>query len=305
MRIVSLLPSATEIVCALGAQSQLVGVSHSCDYPASVVQLPRVTSTRVPYQKSSIVIDDFVRDHLESNSALYDLNIEALASLRPDVLVSQALCDVCAVASGDVLDAITALAHEPKVVDLNPHTLDDVLGDIAQVSDSIGRQSEARELLSDLRRRRADVNAVSRQFPSASLPRVAFVEWLIPPFNGGHWNPELVAEAGGLDILGCAGEPSRTLSVAEIQSAQPEVLFFAACGFDIDRTLVDIELMQQSGEWRDLLESCAVYVADGDKFFARPGPRLIDGLEILAHALHPDKFREPADPAIRVMPLSG
>lgn len=304
MRIVSLLPSATEIVGALGAQADLVGISHSCDYPRSVVELPRVTSTRVPYQKSSIVIDDFVREHLENNAALYDLDTLALETLRPDVLVSQALCDVCAVATGDVLEAIGALTKVPKLVDLNPNTLDDVLHDIGNVASSIGRESEGRKLLAELARRRSEVNRVSAAISLENRPRVAFVEWLIPPFNGGHWNPELVEEAGGLDILGSPGEPSRTLTVAEIKASKPDVLFFAACGFDVDRTVVDIQLLGQSEDWRELLEACAVFVADGDSFFARPGPRLIDGLEILAHAMHPAKFAEPAQPALRItMPL--
>lgn len=290
MNIVTLLPSASEIVASLGAADSIVGVSHSCDFPEAVNGLPRVTSTHVPYENSSREIDEFVRTHLEDNHALYDLDVDALARLSPDVIVSQALCDVCAVATGDVLKALAALETRPQLVDLNPNTLDDVFADILRVGTAIGRRAEAHELLAGLSSRRERVAERSRSIAPADRPRVAFLEWLIPPFYGGHWNPELVELAGGIDVLGRAGEPSRTIDFADLHASRPDCIFIAACGFDKARSLDDLVLLNDDPAWRFLLESrqCKVLLANGDAYFARPGPRLIDGLEMLAHALHPN-----------------
>ena len=285
MNVVSLLPSATEIVRALGCEDRLVGVSHSCN----VEGVPRVTSTRVPYREDSRTIDNFVRDHLTGHQALYDLDIGKLESIAPDVVVSQALCDVCAVSTGDVREAIDSLPSNPLLVDLEPNTLDDVLADILRVGRALGVETGAVRLEAELRRRQRAVAYRSAVIPEHRRPRVAFLEWLIPPFNGGHWNPELVEIAGGINLFGDAGQPSTTLDWSTIRDAAADVLFIACCGFLADRSLEDVKEISDMREWKSLpaVRNGRVYIADGD-FFSCPGPGLIDGLEQLAHALHPD-----------------
>ncbi|MEM7433113.1 MAG: cobalamin-binding protein [Pseudomonadota bacterium] len=304
MRIATLLPSATEIVCALGLGDQLVGVSQSCDYPDWVSRLPRLTSTRVPSDVDSESIDAYVRDSLDDHDALYDLDMAALTAARPDVIVSQALCDVCAVATGDVEAAVCGLPGNPTLIDLTPNTLDDVFDDIRRVGDTLNATREANELVTHLAQRRERVAAVSESIEDTNKPRVAFVEWLIPPFNGGHWNPELVRLAGGKNLLGTAGDASTTLSWPMIVDLQPEVLFIACCGFDVQRTLQDVELMQQEPFWNQIpaVRHGRVYVSDGNAFFSCPSPRLIDGLEIMAHAFHPELYAAPANPATVIQP---
>lgn len=294
MRVVTLLPSATEIVCALGAEDNLVGVSHSCDHPASVRKLPRLTSTHVPYTESSDVIDTYVREHLTGHEALYDLDVDGLKQAAPDVVVSQALCDVCAVATGDVLDAIHSLPSKPTLVDLEPNTLDEVLDDIRRVGSALNAAGAAAEVVSGLQRRREGVAERTATIPEVDRPRVAFLEWLIPPFNGGHWNPELVEIAGGIDLLGAPGKPSSTQDWQTIVEAQPDVIFIACCGFDTDRALKDVAEISQTDAWQRLpaARDGLIFVTDGD-YFSCPGPRLIDGLEIIAHALHPDVHPAP------------
>lgn len=289
VRIATLLPSATEIVSALGLGEQLVGVSHSCSFPASVSGLPRLTSTRVPYQADSETIDTFVRTHLEGNEALYDLDLKKLADARPDVVISQALCDVCAVATGDVTDAICSLPGAPELIDLTPNTLDDVLDDIRRVGLALDAGCNAETLLDELEARRDAVSRRAAGIAEQDRHRVAFLEWLMPPFNGGHWNPELVTLAGAVDLLGAAGRPSSTLEWQQVVDADPDVLFIAGCGFPVERMMLDIEQVADGRPWRNLraVGDGRVFVADGD-FYSCPGPRLLDGLEIMAHALYPD-----------------
>ena len=289
MRIATLLPSATEIVCALGLRDQLVGVSHSCDFPGDVAELPRLTHTHVPYERSSREIDDYVRDHLGDHTALYELDMATLEAVKPDVIVSQALCDVCAVATGDVEDAIGSLPGPPQLVDLNPNTLDDVLDDCSRVGEQTGATAAANELCAALRGRRDSVRERTAAIPMNDRPRLTFLEWLVPPFCGGHWNPELVELAGAIDLLGRPGKPSTTISWSQVAACEPEALLVACCGFDTQRSIDDIALLTEENVWEQLPAATRanVYVADGDDYFARPGPRLIDGLEILAHALHP------------------
>lgn len=300
MRVVTLLPSATEIVCALGREADLVGVSHSCDFPASVQVLPRMTSTHVPYTESSDVIDAYVRDHLSGHEALYDLDVAKLEKAAPDVVVSQALCDVCAVATGDVKGAVCGLPSGPELVDLEPNTLAEVLDDIVRVGAAIGADAEASEVVDCLKARRDEIADRTASIPQDERPRVAFLEWLIPPFNGGHWNPELVDLAGGIDLLGAKGQPSSTQDWERIIEARPDVIFIACCGLDTQRTLEDVEQVRNTDAWQSLpaTRGGRVFVADGD-YFSCPGPRLLDGLEIIAHALHPDRHPAPTVGAAR------
>ena len=295
MRIVTLLPSATEIVCALGLEDHLVGVSHSCNFPTRVLNLPVMTSTHVPYTESSEAIDSYVREHLSGHEALYDLDMDRLRDARPDVVVSQALCDVCAVATGDVLEAIHSLPSTPILIDLEPNTLADVLDDILRVGQQLDAGECAERLVADLRSRRDSIAARTATIPISERPRVAFLEWLYPPFNGGHWNPELVELAGGIDLLGTPGKPSSTQKWESIVEAEPDVLFIACCGFRIERALEDVQKISQTDAWQRLpaVKNGRVYVTDGNAYFSSPGPRLIDGLEIMAHALHPQLHVRP------------
>ena len=289
MRIVTLLPSATEIVCALGLRDQLVGVSHSCNYPEDVADLPVMTSTHVPHEKSSGEIDQYVREHLTGHEALYDLDLDALRKAAPDVIVSQTLCDVCAVSTGDVLAALRDLPSQPQLVDLEPNTLDDVFNDILNVGEILGVPDRARDLVESLTTRRATAAKRTAAIPRDQRPRVAFLEWLDPPFNGGHWNPELVSLAGGIDLLGAPGKPSSTQNWDEIIAEAPDVLYIACCGFRVDRALEDITVVSQRPEWSQMpaVRNDQVYVTDGNAWFSCPGPRLLDGMEVMAHALHP------------------
>ncbi len=289
MRIVSLLPSATEIVCALGLEKSLVGVTHECDYPPAVRSLPKVTRTLIPHDASSREIDALVREQLRSQQALYSLDMATLERLEPDLLVTQALCDVCAVAEAEVSAAACALPGQPRVINLEPMSLEDVFDTLLLVGEAAGCADCAREVVERLEARVATVRERTEAIPREARPRVAFLEWLDPLFNGGHWNPALVELAGGIDVLGNADQPSRTLAWDEVLRADPDVVFISCCGFSAERALQDLPVLERQPGWEALpaVRAGRVYVTDGNAYFSRPGPRLVDGLEILAHALHP------------------
>ncbi|VTU02498.1 abc transporter substrate-binding protein : ABC-type Fe3+-hydroxamate transport system, periplasmic component OS=Chloracidobacterium thermophilum (strain B) GN=Cabther_B0043 PE=4 SV=1: Peripla_BP_2 [Gemmataceae bacterium] len=288
MRIVSLLPSATEIVCELGLGNALVGVTHECDHPPFVADLPKVTRTLIPHDAGSRDIDALVRERLKSQRALYTLDLPTLERLAPTLVVTQALCDVCAVAEAEVTAAACSLPGRPRVVNLEPMSLEDVLDTLRVVGRAAGVVGRGEAVVPDLRRRVGEVAARSDRV--AARPRVVLLEWLDPPFSCGHWSPELVRLAGGDEVIGRAGHPSRTLSWEEVVAARPDVVFVACCGFSLDRTLVDVPGLAARPGWADLpaVRAGRVFVTDGNAYFSRPGPRLVDSLEILAHALHPD-----------------
>ena len=295
-RIVSLLPSATEIVCALGLESRLVGVTHECDHPPAVRDLPKVTHTLIPVDASSAEIDALVRERLTKSRALYTLNLPVLESLRPDLIVTQALCDVCAVAEEEVRAAACRLPGQPAIVNLEPLTLADVFEAIRQVADAAGVGGHAHDVVAALHARVDAVVARAAARPGPP-PRVALLEWLDPPFSCGHWNPELVRLAGGIEVLGHEGQPSRTLRWDNVIASRPDVVVVACCGFDIDRTMQDVAGLADVDGWNELpaVRAGRVFVVDGSQYFSRPGPRLVDSLELLAHAI---------DPAIHPLPPS-
>ena len=302
MRIVSLLPSATEIVCLLGLRKQLVGVTHECDYPVDVAGLPKVTRTLIPHDAASGEIDALVRERLATQKALYSLDMPVLERLRPDLIVTQALCDVCAVADEEVRAAACALPGQPRVVNLEPMCLREVFDCITLVGEAAGCPDEAARQVASLQER---VAAVARRSEGlAHRPSVVLLEWIDPPFGCGHWSPELVRLAGGVEQVGLEGQPSRTTAWSDIVAADPEVLFVACCGFGVDRTLEDVPLLTSYPGWSSLrcVRSGEVYVVDGSAYFSRPGPRLVDSLEILAHTLHPAIHPLPSNlaPALRV-----
>jgi iron complex transport system substrate-binding protein len=290
MRIVSLLPSATEIVCQLGLLDSLVGVTHECDYPEGVADLPKVTRTRIPRDASSRQIDDIVRASLQTQPSLYWLDVELFKQLRPDLVVTQTLCEVCAVPEAEVSTAVGCLPRPPRVVDLRPTCLADLFGSIRQVAAATATERRAEEEIHTLQAR---IRAVADCCAGvASRPRVVLLEWLDPLFSCGHWNPELVWLAGGREMIGVQGQPSRKVQWQEVIDAQPEVLVVACCGLTIERTLGELPVLQSNARWQELpcMRDGRVYVADGSTYFNRPGPRLVDSLEILAHAVHPDVF---------------
>ena len=291
MRIVSLLPSATEIICALGLEDALVGVTHECDYPPSVRRLPKVTNTLIPHDASSGTIDALVRDRLATGNALYTLDLPVLERLRPDLLVTQALCDVCAVAEVEVQAAACSLPGQPRVVNLEPETLEEVFESIAMVGEAVGREAQARDVIGTLRAR---VRAVAdRVEGSGERPRVVVLEWLDPLFTCGHWTPELVSMAGGTEVLARGGERSRTMTLDELLAAAPDVLVVACCGFDVERTLLDMPVFLALPGVSELpaVRTGRVHLIDGNAYLSRPGPRLVDSLEILAEFFTPSSLQ--------------
>jgi iron complex transport system substrate-binding protein len=288
MRIVSLLPSATEIVCALGRGPELVGITHSCDDPAGATALPRVTRTAVPVAGESRAIDAFVRAAARSGGPLYHVDEALVRALAPDLIVTQGLCAVCAVDERSAFGLAREIGRNVRALSLTPHGLESTFGAISALGDAIGAATEADALVASLRARVARVAA--RTARVADRPRVAYLEWLDPPFSCGHWGPELVRLAGGDEVVGREGAVSRTLDWREISQAAPEFVLVACCGFDIARTERDLAALAHDPHWRALpaVLRGRVAIADGHSFFSRPGPGLVDSLELLAHALHPE-----------------
>jgi iron complex transport system substrate-binding protein len=294
MRIVSLLPSATEIVCELGLRDQLVGVTHECDHPASVKALPKVTKTLIPTDASSREIDALVRDRLGEQSALYTLDLAMLERVAPDLIVTQALCDVCAVAENEVKNAACRLPGDPPVVNLEPETMGEVLDCIRQVAAAIGEPARAEPVIARLQAR---IDAVlARVARTRTRPRIALLEWLDPPFSTGHWNPELIRLAGGVDGFGREGQKSVTLRWEQVTTWQPEIVLISCCGFTIERTMEEVGVLRDVPGWDDVpaVRDGRVFVTDGSSYFSRPGPRLVDSLELLAHVIHPGECPLPA-----------
>ena len=296
MRIASLLPSATEIVWALGLDAQLVAVTHECDHPPTAQLLPKLTRTHLPEGATSREIDGLVRNQLAATHSLYGLDADALHRAAPDLILAQTLCAVCAVSEADVCAATAQLPTPPRVLYLEPTRFEDVLNDIQTVAHAAGVADRGRALVSDLYDR---VHAVrARVRIDRPPPRVCVLEWLDPPFSCGHWTPELVALAGGIEPLAQPGERSRRLSPSEIAAADPDVLFVACCGQSVARALEDLPAFLAAPEIAGLraVQNARVYVSDGSAYFSRPGPRLVDSLELLAHAI--DCGAHPIPPGI-------
>ena len=285
-RIVTLLPSATEIVCGLGLRDRLVGVTHECDYPASVQELPEVTRSSIDVDLSSSEIDSAVRKHLQTKSALYSIDKALLVSLRPELLITQALCNVCAVSETDVLEVLSELPGEPTLINLEPTTLREVFDTINLVGRAVGCVAKAKSYVTSLDERVNKVREAARLI--STKPRVGFLEWLDPPFNGGHWTPELIEYAGGVDCFGNKYEPSQTIDHMTILASDPEILIISLCGFDEIRARQELEAVKRKFDYASLsaVRTDRVYVVDGNSFFSRPGPRLVDALELLFNLLH-------------------
>ena len=299
MRIASLVPSATETLFALGLGDRVVAVTHECDYPPAAAQLPHLTRTVIPDGLSAAEIDRAVRERTERGEALYELDGDVLRQLEPDLIVTQALCEVCAVSLDDVRAVAATLPSHPSVISLDPTTLGEVLADVRRVAEAAGVPVAGDELVTEAAHRIGRVKAL---VADAAAPRVAALEWLDPPFVGGHWVPQMIELAGGEDPLGRPGERSRTASWEEIERAQPEVVLSMPCGFYAERAVE--EALAARGHLARLGAGRIVAV-DAAAYFSRPGPRLVDGLELLAHVLHPDRVDPPPDAQVLPVDLAA
>jgi len=282
--IVSLLPSATEIVCGLGLQEQVVGISHECNWPPGIEGKPRVTLSNVDSSASSMQIDGQVKTLLQAGQALYGVDAELLVSLEPEIIITQAQCDVCAVSYKSVLDIVAnhGALNSVQVIALNPTSLDEVLEDIRRIGAATQTTVASQGYVADLQQR---INTVVAQTQSHKRrPRTLVIEWTEPLMVAGNWTPQLVELAGGEYGLADAGQPSRYVTWDEIASFAPEVLFVAPCGFDLERAIAELQQLATCSHWNSLpaVRSEHVYPVDGDAFFNRPGPRLVESLEMLA-----------------------
>jgi len=294
VRVVSLLPSATEIVGALGGLEHLVGVTHECDWPPVVSSRARVTSCAIDSTKPPREVDEQVRALSASGQALYTLNEKLIRSLHPDLILTQALCEVCAVHEGDVRALAASISPAPPVISLAPTTLDAVLDDVARVGAALGLEDEAEELLAGLRARLQSVH-VTLKTAQAPRPRTAVVEWGDPVFTGGHWVPDMIHRAGGVDVIGKSGEHSRTIAAAEFEAADPAIIVVAPCGYDLARAESEARRLLATNAWA-WARTREVWAMDANAFASRPGPRLVEGVEILARIYNPALF-SPLDPA--------
>ncbi|MEP6999068.1 MAG: ABC transporter substrate-binding protein [bacterium] len=290
-RVISLLPAATEIVAALGATDLLVAISHECDYPIEVVNLPRVTASTVDRDATSADIDAAVRALYESGRPVFMLDANDVVRLAPTVILTQTLCDVCAVSEGDVRDIAHLVAPAPMIVPLVATTLDEVWSDIRHVGAVIGRSTHANDLLVSLDERIRLVHQTLKA-ARAPRPRVAVIEWLDPLFAAGHWTPELVRRAGGVDVLASAGEHSVRVAIDRVRDANPDVLIFAPCGFDVERSAREARALLDQDEWAWASEMKA-WAIDGNALTSRAGPRLADAIEVLAAIFAPSLFDAP------------
>jgi iron complex transport system substrate-binding protein len=290
-RIVSLIASATEIVCALGFEDQLVGRSHECDYPLTVKDLPQLTSPKFKVEGSSLEIDERVKSIVQEALSVYRVDAVALDELKPTHIITQSQCEVCAVSLKDVEQAVCELtSSRPVIVSLEPNSLDDVWVDIRRVGDALGASKRAEQLVDELESRMDDI--VQRTHWLETNPTVAYIEWIDPLMAGGNWMPELVKMAGGVNLFGEAGKHSPWMTWDDLVAKDPDIIFVSPCGFDISRTLEEMHLLSDKPEWKSLkaVVSARVVVADGNQYFNRPGPRLAESLEILAEIIHPNVF---------------
>ena len=302
-RIASLLASATEILYGIGLGKRVVAISHECDYPPGVADKPRVTTTLVEAEAPSHEIDEQVRRMAAEGSALYGIDVEKLAELAPDLIVTQAQCDVCAVRYADVLEAVRThgALQGTHVVAINPMTLEGIFDDILHVGDAADSAQAAQRYVEELKARVEAVQTKSQSLSAESRPRVACVEWIDPPMLAANWMPELVEMAGGLCSLAEAGKHSTYAAWGDVVAFDPQVVLVTPCGFDLQRTLRETPALEALPGWHSMsaTHTGRVYLVDGNAYFNRSGPRIVDSLEILAHLLHPKLFDPPrwvADP---------
>jgi iron complex transport system substrate-binding protein len=286
MRIVSLVPSATEMLFALGLGGDLIAVTHECDYPPDAQELPRVTRDVLPAGLNAAEIDAAVKERTLAGQSIYELDEALLHDLRPDLIVTQALCSVCAVSFDDVRAIAEEMDSQPLVVSLDPHTVGEVLGDARTLAQATDAQDAAVELI---REASARIDRVRLAVRTARRPRVAALEWLDPPFAAGHWTPQLIEYAGGADVLGFPGEKSEERSWEEVALAEPDLVLVMPCGYDAEIAFREAEMHR---EQLASLGAGQVVALNAAAYFSRPGPRIVDGLELLASVLHPELLPE-------------
>jgi iron complex transport system substrate-binding protein len=294
MRIVSLVPSATELLFSLGLGSDLIAVTHECDYPPAARELPKITRDLLPAGLSADEIDAAVRERTLAGESIYELDAEALHDLRPDLVVTQALCSVCAVSYDDVRAIAQEIDPQPQVISLDPHTVGEVLGDARTLAQATDCKDAAVELVREMATR---IDRVRLAVRGARRPRVVALEWLDPPFAAGHWTPQLIEYAGGEDALGLAGEPSEQCTWEQVAAAQPDIVVVMPCGYDAEIAHREAEMH------RDQLAALGageVVAVDASAYFSRPGPRIVDGLELLASIIHPELVPEARGQALTV-----
>jgi iron complex transport system substrate-binding protein len=286
MQICSFLPSATEILFALGLSDSIASVTFECDYPPEARQKPILVNTTLRHDLSSAEVDREVMEYASHGDSLYTVDIEMLKAIKPELIVTQELCDVCAVSSAHLAKALHELSPQPRVLSLTPHTLADVFRDIEEVGEAAGRQRRAAELVTNLRQRLARIKTM----PAANSPSVACLEWLNPPFNAGHWVPEMVEQAGGIDRLGTRGEYSVRIEWKQILDLNPDVIVIMPCGYDAEKAAEEYRRTTFPAGWQDIkaVRNRHVYAVHASAYFSRPGPRLVDGVEILYALLHQD-----------------
>lgn len=292
-KVLSLLPSGTEIICLVGGRDDLVGLSHECDYPSDLTHLPRVSSSRVNLELPSATIDRSIRDLVAQALSIYQLDIDQLELLDFDLVITQDLCEVCAINYKDVRNAVNELLErEVEIINLRPKQLGDVLRDIERVGAALGREQQARQELEGLRRRIARVQEAAEQ--AEERPKVVSIEWMAPVMLGGTWMPELIEWAGGAALGPKAGEYAPTVDREELEALDPDVVLVKPCGYSLKKTQNELHLLTEHLPWDrwSAVQNQRVYIADGNAYFNRSGPRLVDSLEILAACLHPDVFSE-------------
>jgi iron complex transport system substrate-binding protein len=302
LKIASLLPSTTEIVCALGLEENLVGITHECDFPASISSKPHLTASRISHETmSSKEIDHAVRSNLDGHGSIYNLDEKLLEQLKPDLILTQELCEVCAVSYKTVQNAAKIFVADAKVVSLEPNTIGDIFDNIKTIGELCEVSEAAEKLVADLQKRIERVRTKTENLEIK--PRVFMLEWLEPPFAPGHWTPEQVEIAGGDCLLGTAGEKSQTTTYEAIFESKPEILVLIPCGYYIADVLRQLETTEFPSEWRNLpaVKNNNVWTMNASAYFSRPAPRVVDGTEILAKVFHPEIFGEPGETeAVRV-----
>lgn len=304
--IASLLPSSTEIVCALGLEKNLVGITHECDFPASITDRPPLTASRISHETmSNKEIDHAVRTQLDGHGSIYDLDEKLLQKLKPDLILTQELCDVCAVSYKTVQKAAKIYVADAKVVSLEPNTIEEIFENIKTVAELCGVKEKGIEVVNDLQNRLKNIKTKllksKNQHPTS--PKVFMLEWLEPPFSPGHWVPEQVEIAGGICLMGKSGEKSITTTYREIYESKPEILVLIPCGYYTEDILRQIENTEFPENWQEIpaVKNGEVWALDATSYFSRPAPRVVDGTEILAKIFHPDIFGQPTEKeAVRV-----
>lgn len=307
MRVVSLLPSATEILFALGFDREIVGVSHECDYPPRARTKTIVIHSRIDKNAGPLEIDRQVREYVARGESVYAVDADTLQALAPDLIVTQDLCHVCAASPDDLASALAKFDSRPEVLCLNPQDMGDVWRDILWVGEETGRGWQAEKLLQDIGERLGALQQQIEKTPSAReyRPHVVFLEWLQPAYVGGHWVPEMIEFAGVRDVFGTARTPSFRVTMEEVIEAAPDVVLIAPCGYSAGQASEEFRAMKLPNGWQDIpaVRNGSVYALEANSYFSRPGPRLVTGLEILAKVLHPQvKVSREAEAAIR--PLS-